>query len=290
MRILIGFDGTEASMDAVNDLRHSGLPSSTEAIVFTVAEAWDHLPDENTARRTMDEGTRAVKELFPNWNVTGMVSKGCPADEILAFSEKCVPDLVVVGEPVITDHDRGFFLGQNTQKLLTDADCSIRVSRPASSNFGDPERILVGFDGSKTSLNAIETIITRTWPAGAKVRLIVVADSAVLQAIGRFTPQMTDAVIEERLVHQWANSLAAPMIQRMANVGIEAEVVVRFGSPKAVLPEEARSWKADSIFVGPHTAPNSFARFLIGSVSSAVAARANCSVEVVREKHSDNTN
>ncbi|MBO0799053.1 MAG: universal stress protein, partial [Blastocatellia bacterium] len=50
---------------------------------------------------------------------------------------------------------------------------------------------------------------------------------------------------------------------------------------KRLLVSEAESWGADCVFVGARGLGRA-GRFLIGSVSSSVAARAHCSVEVVR--------
>lgn len=47
------------------------------------------------------------------------------------------------------------------------------------------------------------------------------------------------------------------------------------------LVEEAETWNADCVFVGAK-GTRGIERLLLGSVSSAVAARAHCSVEVVR--------
>jgi nucleotide-binding universal stress UspA family protein len=48
-----------------------------------------------------------------------------------------------------------------------------------------------------------------------------------------------------------------------------------------VLVEEAEGWGADCVFVGA-TGLRGAERLLMGSVSAAVAARAHCSVEIVR--------
>jgi nucleotide-binding universal stress UspA family protein len=52
-----------------------------------------------------------------------------------------------------------------------------------------------------------------------------------------------------------------------------------------VLITEAEDWDADCIFVGAK-GMRGIERLLIGSVSAAVAARAHCSVEVVRGPNS----
>jgi len=54
--------------------------------------------------------------------------------------------------------------------------------------------------------------------------------------------------------------------------------------PKNELPRVAEEWGADCIFVGSTGFSNRFERFVLGSVSAAVAARAHCSVEVVRQQ------
>ena len=59
--------------------------------------------------------------------------------------------------------------------------------------------------------------------------------------------------------------------------------VILQGDPKHALVAEAEKRGADSIFVGSTGFSNRFERFLLGSVSAAIAARAHCSVEVVRE-------
>lgn len=55
------------------------------------------------------------------------------------------------------------------------------------------------------------------------------------------------------------------------------------GSPKQVILDEAESWVADLIIVGSH-GYGAWDRFLLGSVSNAVATHAKCSVEIVRRK------
>ncbi|MBK8915143.1 MAG: universal stress protein [Phycisphaerales bacterium] len=61
---------------------------------------------------------------------------------------------------------------------------------------------------------------------------------------------------------------------------MEASVVVRSGDAKHVVVAEAGSWEADTIFVGARGLTRG-ERWLLGSVSAAVATRAPCSVEVI---------
>jgi nucleotide-binding universal stress UspA family protein len=69
--------------------------------------------------------------------------------------------------------------------------------------------------------------------------------------------------------------------EELRDAGLAATPLVMQGDPKRVLLDLADHWRADSIFVGAR-GHSRLERFLLGSVSAAVAARARCSVEVVR--------
>jgi nucleotide-binding universal stress UspA family protein len=65
---------------------------------------------------------------------------------------------------------------------------------------------------------------------------------------------------------------------------LKIETRVLEGSPKDVILNEANRWQADLILLGCHGYGN-VKRFLLGSVSQAVALHAPCSVQIVRTKH-----
>ncbi|MEP6789432.1 MAG: universal stress protein, partial [Acidobacteriota bacterium] len=135
-------------------------------------------------------------------------------------------------------------------------------------------KILIATDGSDYSKAAIDEccrIVIR--PENAEVLVVsayedaypIIAEPFALSA--EYYQKLDDAVRE----------LAANFVG-----DAKTSVDVRLGDPKEAIADEAARWNADTIFVGPHCSPNSFERFLVGSVSAAVAARAHCSVEVVR--------
>jgi nucleotide-binding universal stress UspA family protein len=67
--------------------------------------------------------------------------------------------------------------------------------------------------------------------------------------------------------------------------GLAATTVITTGDPKQVLLDEVDSWGADCIFIGAR-GHNRLVRFMLGSMATAVVARAHCSVEIVRMKKS----
>ncbi len=283
MRILIGFNGTEASTAALYDLRYAGLPDETEALVLTVGESWNPPKTASEASDIAAAGVVKIRKEFPKWVVSGETATGSPPREIIARAESFKPDLIVVGEPRHNLSEHKMFIGHTSQTILTDVECSVRIARGSVGSALHPERILVGFDGSPGAMHAVDSIVSRTWPADTEVRLLVAADSFVMGSIGRFVPQMTGFAVETKFASQWAEALASTALAKLDKSGIASSVEVRLGRPKDVIIEEAEKWNADNIFVGPHCAANSFERFLIGSVSAAVAARAHCSVEVIRQ-------
>jgi nucleotide-binding universal stress UspA family protein len=65
--------------------------------------------------------------------------------------------------------------------------------------------------------------------------------------------------------------------------GLEITTKITSGSAREVILDEAESWDADLIVLGSH-GYGGWRRFLLGSVSHAVAMHAHCSVEIVRQK------
>lgn len=145
-------------------------------------------------------------------------------------------------------------------------------------------RIVIGLDGSKGAHAAVEAVASRDWPKKSEVRLLAVSDPITPSLIGRFVPPIGDLVEEvnegerERL-----EKLAQPALQKLKDAGLTAALSIVAGNPKQVLVEEAARWNADAIFVGANAAGSRLERFLLGSVSAAVAERSHCSVEAVRK-------
>lgn len=282
MRILIGYNGTEAAKAAMADLALAGLPDGTEALIMTIAEVCARPDSPDEARRLASEALELMRNRFPKWLIAAETANGSAGRELLAKAETFHPDMIVVGEGRQSNRDHTMFLGQVSNLVLTEAECTVRISREHESIIDRGPRLLIGYDGSPGAEAAVNLIAERSWPSGTTATLLAVADSGVVGSIGRFVPQMKDAVIETKFVSQWGHTLAAEALATLTDAGIEASVEIVMGNAKTTIVDRADSLNADCIFVGPHCAGNSFERFLLGSVSSTVAARAHCTVEVVR--------
>jgi len=306
MKVLIAYDGSRCSEAALDDLVRAGLPESCEAVVISVAEVWLPPPDgegniagithDGESGRSIQKDKRNVAEaetlayhakkrlrqMFPGWQVRTQTAYGSPACAILDCSDQFMPSLIVTGSHGSSAISR-FFLGSISHKVLTEAKCSVRVARGRIEVDPVPVRIVVGFDGSKGALAAVDEVVSRQWREHSEIRLIAATEQVRPSAIGRFIPPVAHIVEEvNESERRSIERLAAPPLARVQTENIPATLHFYAGNPKDVIVEQADKWNADCIFVGANAFGSRLERFLLGSTSAAVAARAHCSVEVVR--------
>jgi nucleotide-binding universal stress UspA family protein len=282
-KLLIAYDGSACSDAALNDLARAGLPSAVDAVVITVADIILPPPDEvvpagdvpairipeverhaqahaenaiEEARAFAERGAKRVKTDFPGWIVRAEVRCDSPAWAVVKMAERENPGLIVVGSHGHSLVGGRLILGSVSQRVLYEAPCSVRVARCSDVRRKGPVRIVVGFNGSPDAEAAVDAVAMREWPQGSEAHVITARDE--------LTPTMLSAAAE-----------------RLRAAGLTTLEVSREGDPAHVIIAEAEEWGADSIFVGTRDI-HGFRHLLHGSVSSAVAARAQCSVEVAR--------
>jgi nucleotide-binding universal stress UspA family protein len=243
---------------------------------------------EKNERLVAEAGTLAnhakqrLKRMFSGWSVTSEATYGSASWAILERAGEQRPGLIVVGSHGRTAISR-FFLGSISQKVMTEARCSVRIARGRIEVDATPARIVIGFDGSKGSLAAVNEVASRHWPDDTEVRLIAAGDDVIPSAVGRFIPPATDLIKEingpER---DWIERCAGPALAKLRAQKLSPSWHIHQGNPKEILVEEATRWNADCIFVGANAYGSRLERYLLGTTAAAVAARAHCSVEVVR--------
>lgn len=305
MKILIAYDGSHGAEAALDDIARCGLPPSGDALVVTVAEVWLPPPDsrepeneflEEVVARHRQKGERLLNEAgvmakhaadrvrasLPHWNVSQVLTYGSPAWEILNAADGFNPDLVIMGSHGHSAIGR-LILGSTSQKMLTEAPCSVRIARGKVEVDPAPGRVVIGFDGSRGANAAVETVRSRQWPKGTEIRLIAASCSVVPAEIARFTPSVAYwADAESRKEYRWIEHLLGETARLLETDDRVVQYQVIEGNPHDILVSEAENWHADCIFVGANEMGSRLERFLLGSTSAAVAARAGCSVEIVR--------
>jgi nucleotide-binding universal stress UspA family protein len=311
-KVLIAYDGSASADAAIEDLPQAGLAEAVEAVVLSVADVWYYPSpadassplvtplDREILRRGEEMRQRAMlalgekeicagravsrlREFFPSWAIRAETAIDSPGWAIIKKAEEWGADLVVVGAGEHSFMER-VQLGSVSQKVLAVCQCSVRVARRSTAVASAPVRLLIGLDGSPHAELAMTTVAQRHWPKGGEVRLISVLDGRLAVAVPSLIPGLArwhrgkESAADNQAWLHWMMEGAA---ETLKGTGLEVSRVIVQGDPRDTLVETAASWQADTIFVGARGL-SGIERFLIGSVSSAVAARAGCSVEVVR--------
>jgi nucleotide-binding universal stress UspA family protein len=289
MKILVGYDGSACADAALDDLRRAGLPADAQVKILSVVENWlpppsaleiiEHIDRDQEYLALARRGGIRLVSMEPGWDVKSESGAGSPATVIIEKADEWGADLIVVGSHGHTALGR-FFFGSVSQKVLHEARRSVRVARGRIEEPGTPVRLIIGVDGSKGAEAAVEAVAARKWPADSEARIVNATWA---------TPQLTSHRMVGPII-AWINEEKARVkkmideaVGKLSAADLKTDAVIKVEEPKRLLIAEAESWGADCIFVGAR-GMGRVERFLLGSVSSAVAARAHCSVEVVRDQ------
>jgi nucleotide-binding universal stress UspA family protein len=300
MKALIAYDGSACADAALDDLKRASLPGKIEAMVVTVAELWLPPPPitfkpvltaaaepfpapAEAARNLAIEATRRLQTIFPTWDIRAEALVGSPASAILNKADEWKPELIVAGS-----HGRSalgrFIMGSVSQKIVTEAHCSVRVARGRGTDAVAPARILLGFDGSLDARAAVRTIASREWPEKSAIRVLAVLAPTISDS--PLLPWTLEQIAQrEASARDWMQKQVEAAAEELRSSGLTVTPVITAGDPKQALLDEADGWGADCLFIGAR-GHNRLVRFMLGSVATAVVARAHCSVEVVRAEKS----
>ena len=301
-KVLVAYDGSEGACAALDDLARAALPDAIDARVVAVAsddipqlvevatpeDGGDEGPGPVRIRKRIEdamqragavaeEAAALLAQRFPRWRVDTRPLRGSPASAIVLEADTWGADLVVVGSRGRLRAAR-FLLGSVARKVVTEARCSVRVARPSDTGAVAPARILVGHDGRPAGREALAAAAARAWPAGTEVRVVAVEDGYAVASLGAEGP----SVYVEGATAMFRHAIETDA-ERATRTGLAVTASFEFGDPMSTLLRIARKWPADCVFVGA-VDRGRMDRFLLGSVSAAVADRAACSVEVVRAR------
>lgn len=300
-RILMGYDGSPGAEATLKDLDRAGLPAEAEARLLTLADVWlppdpeksepafpDRVPQTRyaarqhaldalkAARSIARDGAERLQGMFPKWKVLALAHADSPAWGILAEARKSNSDLIVVGSHGRTMLQR-FFLGSVSQKVAAEAACSVRIYRPHERSSGAPS-IMVAVDGSSDSTAALDEVASREWPPGTVIHVTTVLDPKLRSIPASVFAQEWGAGGEGT---EWVEQMLQGLAEKLRGRGFTAETHNLEGDPKSVLLEQAEKWGAETVFLGARGLQHG-SRLYLGTLASAIATRAPCSVEIVR--------
>jgi nucleotide-binding universal stress UspA family protein len=287
MKILIEYDGSRRADDAIEDLQNAGLPREAKAKIVSVVRTiiptgmpeipWSVVYAQVTerevrqARLAVGEACERLGEIFPDWELDCAVYQGNTELGIIELAAKWKPDLVVIGSRSRNDLGRLIF-GSISRSIVERSSCSVRVVRPADIDDGSGLRLLIGFDGSSGSAAAVREVASRRWPRGAQVRLVAGFKSSL-------DLRSDPSVVAESLLRMRLE-VAVGMLRAERLV---VSRIIKEGSPRQAILDEAVSYGAHCIFLSGDDY-SGFRRLVFGGTAAAVASKAQCTVEVVREK------
>ena len=300
MRILIAYDGSACSKEALQELHRAALPQECEAVVVSVCDAvllpdarqavdvrsgpqarviareietiveetrWRALEAVSEANQLVDEAIQHLKTNFPTWKVHGEAMVGDPGLAIIKEADQWNIDLIIVGT-----HGRSalgrLILGSISHEIAVAAPCSVRIARSLVERRGLPIRIIIGLDGSGGAHSVVKQVAHRLWPAGSEA-LIVTEDENLRRT------ELENGMNGRELI-----AIAEEDLRAVAGLHVSTKIAA--GDWERVLIAEAKAIGADCIFVSCGRTMNDHDTGQPGMASATLINGAPCSVEVVR--------
>ncbi len=301
-KILVAYDGSDCAENAIDELVRAGFPRKGQASIVYVQEKWLPKPvslksnesssvvsSKNTGARMaradedfevaisteqeekIEQAKMRFQSYFPEWKIYKNFLSGSPSREIVVWANNSETDLIVVGCQGKTNSKLHAF-GSVSQKIANEAPCSVRIVRGRVWKQSSPNRILIGLDGTGSAIKAVREVASRMWLAGSEVRLVLAKDS----------PEIDSAIAGKDENDLWVKQHFDDVRKILAKTELKISELIEEGNPKQIITRAADEWGADCIFVGANNGLNFVENNLLGSVSTAVAARSHCTVEIVR--------
>ena len=305
MKILLAVDGSESGLVAAEEAARIPWPEGSVLRIISVAdspipvrewtapltgsyEEWERMFEERSAQSAARAMARFGEIAGSEIEARTKTIKGDPKVVILDEAENWGADLIIVGTHGYNALER-LWIGSVSRAVATHAKCSVQIAR-ASNVRGDGKemRILLAVDGSDFGDAAVEEIANRPWPLGSQVHVVSVIHLPFqpgpevwsLPESYYYKLEMAERERAGAVVNRAVARLREVNAERETPLTLTSEIIV--GRAAETIIGTAKKWGADLIALGSH-GYRGFTRFLLGSVSYAVASHAPCSVEIVRK-------
>ncbi|MCM2369705.1 universal stress protein [Aporhodopirellula aestuarii] len=287
MKILLATDGSAASQDATEFVANLAKNVPVEAVVLTVSFDPEHYPmypwspqlKQHVGDRTQAILDKAKQTLQTTCQSVSVIhGAGSAAPYILAQAKKSKVDLIVLGAK---GHSalRRVLLGSVSDSVASSAECSVVVVRRGDQSDFDLQKIIVGFDQSVASREAVAELMQWNLAKDCEVNVISVAlQPYVFVGEGYAGPPITvDPALVDK-IDKSAERMASQIADHFPHTRAQTTVSDHVGD---AIVTAAEDYKASMIVVGD-TGHSLLSRVLLGSTSKYVLRHAPCSVWISR--------
>jgi len=289
MKILLAVDPPEQGDAAIREVATRPWPPNTIVDVLSVvepSEVWDVATLVQGLREAAEDtaGSAADQLRSSGLDATWRVLSGDAKAVIVDQARDTGADFVIVGSRGARGLTR-FLLGSVAAAVARFAPCSVEIVRavPSDKPVHTRMKILLATDGSECSQLAARSISERPWPAGTEFRVLSVVELSVpLFRVPYFSPSAMEKLRADAMRRAENAEAAAEATLAGAGLAASGTVAVPTATPKELILQDAEEWGADLIVCGSH-GRRGLSRFLLGSVSAAIASHAKCSVEIIRQ-------
>ena len=293
MKVLLGLDGFQPSIEAMALLQRIGNVSDLKVTVASVTPtgvlAPEHLllaldPIEVRRQASVDIVDSGVSRLLTDgFEASGAVLEGGPGRELVSFINKEWFDVSIIGTGRRTWLG-SILLGSTSSYLLHNSPSSVLVVHRAPKESGKAQ-IIVATDGSRGSefgMSAVLGLADRdkvqitTISVGITPDALVASNRAATAQSGK---QSTEDILMERAQHH-----ARTAIQKFTDAGFVASSRAVIGNPAEAILKETDNTNADLVVVGSR-GNGPLRQALMGSVSDAVVRHAPATLVGRRHSH-----
>jgi nucleotide-binding universal stress UspA family protein len=301
MKVLIGVDGSPGGFAAARLAGTLLDPQQDEVCLFYAPPELrlgeqTHPQVIQRAREAMaaavfDEARQRLPDaLRPR--VSTRVGRQHPSRGLIVAAEEQRADLIVVGARGVGGL-AGLLLGSVSKAVVHAARTPVLVvHEPAEGRIEAGPRVMVAYDGSEASRQAVAVLRRFTWPASATCLLVSVLEPMFVGQVPEWIKAaVRDPEIEAMREH-WAAEHEAERTSREAELkalaaGLPsplsgAETLAIEGTAAEEIVRLVAQRHTDLLVVGAR-GMGGWERLLVGSTTDRLLAQAACSILIVRE-------
>ena len=294
MKVLLATDGSDAAAEAAVWVRHLSKRNPVDVTVMTVRygesryamHPWYHewiSREQESARSLLQSVQKILGEHCRRIELVD--AEGPTVATIVEHAKEADIDLVVMGA---TGHSAAarWLLGSVSDGVANNVDCSVLVVRPGSSATAAeaslPQKVLVGFDESKASRQAVDELCRLDLDPNTRIALLgvierppMIFDNRGETTLGELFPGQKEALTNSAL------AIASQVAEVVPQT--DAEVTIAEHAGEALIRKAARGC-FDLVVVGDN-GHGFISQWLVGSTTKYVLRHSPCSVWVSRQHH-----